>query len=558
MRKILISILTVMSVSACGYLDFDETNGNQQKEDIYRYFDKTKQVLTNIYSYVPQDFGSLDGAMRDCGCDDAVWGNPASAIQRFTDGSWSAVNTYDTGFGYYEGIRSANEFLESVSKTDFSRFQTDPNYDNWMNQIQYFSYEARALRAMMFFELAKRYGDIPMPLTVLSIEEANTIHKTPFDDIISFIASECDECAAKLPQSYVDEPYAEFGRVTKGFCMALKTKALLYAASPLHNPSGNKAKWKKAAEAALDLIETGWYELDRNDKCNNLDSKENIFIRINSQSNSFENVTYPLRFMFGQRSNVLNCIYPTQNLVDAFQTVNGYKVTLHNTGFVSDDPKFDPSKPYANRDPRLAKVIAYNGSVFVTSTIETFEGGKDAATVQEGGTPTGYYLRKYVQERTSFDPSSKASYKHHWVVFRYAEILLSYAEAMVEAFDNPDYTDEEFPYSASWALDKVRANAGMPKVIAKVKRLFVEEVRNEWRVEFAFEDHRFWDVRRWNIGAETQRDIYGVTIRKNGEALTYTQKISATRKWHSKMNLYPIPQSELLKNNNLNPQNKGW
>jgi hypothetical protein len=129
---------------------------------------------------------------------------------------------------------------------------------------------------------------------------------------------------------------------------------------------------------------------------------------------------------------------------------------------------------------------------------------------------------------------------------------------MVEAFDNPDYTDAEFPYSASWALDKVRANAGMPKVIAKVKRLFVEEVRNEWRVEFAFEDHRFWDVRRWNIGAETQRDIYGVTIRKNGEALTYSQKISATRKWHSKMNLYPIPQSELLKNNNLNPQNKGW
>ena len=129
---------------------------------------------------------------------------------------------------------------------------------------------------------------------------------------------------------------------------------------------------------------------------------------------------------------------------------------------------------------------------------------------------------------------------------------------MVEAFDNPDYTDAEFPYSASWALDKVRTNAGMPKVTAKVKRLFVEELRNEWRVEFAFEDHRFWDVRRWNIGAETQREIYGVSIRKNGESLTYSQKMSATRKWHSKMSLYPIPQSELLKNNNLNPQNKGW
>lgn len=557
-EKMTIYLIAVLSVVSCGYLDFDETNGNQQKEDIYRYFDKTKQVLTNIYSYVPQDFGSLDGAMRACGSDDALWGNPASAVQRFTDGSWSAVNTYDTGFGFYEGIRSANEFMESVAKTDFSRFQTDPNYENWMAQIEYFSYEARALRSMMFFELAKRYGDIPMPLKVLSIEEANTIQKTSFDDVINFIAAECDVCAAVLPISYVDEPYAEIGRVTKGFCMALKTKALLYAASPLHNTSNDRYKWKRAAKAALELIETGWYELDRNDKCNNLESPENIFVRINTQSNSFENVTFPLRFMYSQRSNVLNCIYPTQNLVDAFQTINGYKVTLHSTGFISDDPKFNPSRPYANRDPRLSKVVAYDGSVFVSGTIELFEGGKDAGTVQEGCSPTGYHLRKYVQERTSFDPSSKASYKHHWVVFRYAEVLLSYAEAMVEAFDNPDYVDTEFPYSASWALDKVRQNAGMPKVTEKVKRLFVEQLRNEWRVEFAFEDHRFWDVRRWNIGAETQREIYGVNIKKNGESLTYSQKLINNRKWHSRMNLYPIPQSELLKNENLNPQNKGW
>ena len=551
-------ILSVFFTAACSYLDFDETNGIQGKEDIYGYFDKTKQVLTNIYSYVPQDFGSLDGAMRDCGSDDALWGNSASAVQRFCDGSWSAVNTYDTGFGFYEGIRSANEFIESVAKTDFSRFQTDPNYENWMAQMKYFSFEARALRSMMFFELAKRYGDIPMPLKVMTIEEANSISKTPFVDVVNFIVSECEECAEVLPRSYADEPYSELGRVTKGFCMALKTKALLYAASPLHNPSGDKARWRRAARAALDLIETGWYELDREVKCNNLDSPENIFVRIGTQSNYFENVTFPLRYMYGQRANVLNCIYPTQNLVDAFQTVNGYKVTLQNTGFVSDDPKFDPARPYSNRDPRLARTVAYNGSVFVSGSMEMFEGGKDAGSVQNGYSPTGYHLRKYVQERTSFNPSSKASYKHHWVVFRYAEILLSYAEAMIETFDNPDYTDDEFKYSASWALDKVRQNAGMPKVTVKVKRMFVEELRNEWRVEFAFEDHRFWDVRRWNIGAETQREIYGAAIRMDGDNLTYAQKLVSSRKWHSRMNLYPIPQSELLKNPNLNPQNKGW
>ena len=167
--------ITLTATFSCSYLDFDETNGLQGKEDVYKYFDKTKQVLTNVYSYIPQDFGALDGAMRDCATDDALWGNPTAPVQRFTNGSWSAINTYDTGWGFYNGIRAANEFIASVATVDFSRYKTDPNYENWMEQLKYFSYEARALRAFYIFELAKRYGDIAMPTHVLTTDEANNI-----------------------------------------------------------------------------------------------------------------------------------------------------------------------------------------------------------------------------------------------------------------------------------------------------------------------------------------------------------------------------------------------
>lgn len=551
-------VLTCPLALACSFLDFDETDGLQGKEDVYRYFDKTKQVLTNVYSYVPQDFGALDGAMRDCATDDAIWGNPMAPVQRFNNGSWSAVNTYDTGFGFYNGIRAANEFLESVAAVDFSRFQTDANYDNWMRQLKYFSHEARALRAYYIFELAKRYGDIAMPLKTLSTEEAGSIGKTKFSDVIDFIADECDECASILPESYSNEPYREVGRVTKGFAMALKTRALLYAASPLHNTSGDAGLWKKAAEAALELIDSGMYSLDNGDKCNNTASRENIFIRMNGNSSSFEASCFPLRFMYGTRNSVQNCIYPTENLASAFRTVNGYKVTLTANGYVSDDPKFDPKKPYAGRDPRMGRTILYDGAMFKGSEIETFDGGKDAGEVLQGYTPTGYYLRKYAVEDTGFAPEARATYRHHWVVFRYAETLLSYAEAMTEAFGSPDYTDGEFTRSAAWALNRVRRNAGMPDCTEKVAGKFIEDVHDEWRVEFAFEDHRFWDVRRWMSGPDTQIDIYGVSIRKSGSAGSWSLKDCETRKWNNRMNLYPIPQAELAKNQNLNPQNRGW
>lgn len=560
-KKILFTVLSALVLTSCNFLDYDETNGLKTKEDIYKYFDQSKQMLTNIYGYLPQDLGAINLAMRDCATDDAEFGATYGPVQDFTNGNWSPTNTIDEQWNnMYNGIRAANSFIVEIAQTDFSRYEHDQSYANWMAQLKYFPYEARVLRAFYLFELARRYGDIPMPLTVLTAEEANSIQKTPFDDVIKFIVEECKECASILPDTYANVPGSEIGRVTKGFALAVRSKALLYAASELHNPTMNKDKWKASAQAALELIKADIYQLSKTESANSLTSKEVVLYRSNAASETFELNNFPIRFVAGRRSGA-TATFPSQNLVDAFETINGYPIVLTQNGWECKDPNknFSIKEPYANRDPRLYRAVLTDGAAFKGVTIETFNGGKDDIAVSAGGSPTGYFLRKYIQETTNFEPDKIVTNKHFWVIYRYAETLLTYAESMIEAFDNPTYVDQTFTLSALEALNQVRANAGMPNVTVTDKNGFIQKLRNEWRVEFAFEDHRFWDIRRWKIGSETQKELYGVNIQKQANnSKTYQRVLYKARKWNEQMYLYPIPQAEIFKNPNLLPQNNGW
>jgi len=557
MKKILYIIPALLLAVSCNFLDFDESSSQYSREDMYTTYSNIQKMMTNVYSYMPNR--SFDDFGREAGCDDFEFPNLESSTQRFTNGNWTPISTVDEKWeSLYKGIRSANEFLESIATADISMFKYNAKYERWMEHINYYPYEARVLRAYYFFELARRYGDIPMPLVMLTTEEANSIIKTPFDEVINFIVSECSEAAENLPDTYVGMLDDEFGRVTRGFALAVKAKALLYAASPLHNPSGDREKWLKAALAAKEIMDLGVYSLDPAEKANNYASAENIMVIMKSESNSFEKDNFPLRFTEGSRTS-MDGYYPTQNLVDAFQTAGGYDITLASDGWHTDDPAFDVTKPYEGRDPRFARTVLANGMTFKGSTIETFVGGKDySPTRLDLGSPTGYYLRRYIQESTSFVKENEVSNKHQWVVYRYAEALLTYAEAANEYFQNPSATDGSLTMSAADAINLVRANAGMPEVAATSYADFQTAVRREWRVEFAFEDHRFWDVRRWKIGGETQGQVDGVTILKDGGDLSYSRMVVRKRVWEDKMNLYPIPQSELFCNTNLNPQNTGW
>ena len=560
MKKLFYLLTAALLLAGCNFLDFDETSGDYTREDMYKTYDNIQKMLTNIYGYMPnKDIVDVSDAMRECGCDDAEFGDPDASVQRFGNGNWSAIATVDTKWTLYNAIRSANEFLESIKTVDLSIYQYDTKYPQWQDHIRYYPYQARVLRAYYLFELARRYGDIAVPEGMLSIEEANTIGKTSFDAVIDFIVAECDECAPELPDSYMNMLQSEYGRVTRGFAMAVKAKALLYAASPLFNESGDKAKWQKAAKAAKDIMDLGIFRLDPGEKanCAGNTSPEVIFQILRSESQSFEKYNFPVRFTQGART-YMSGTYPTQNLVDAFQTAAGYDIVLTEDGWQTDDPSFDITKPYEGRDPRFARAILADGMTFKKSTIETYVGGADySATRQDLGSPTGYYLRRYILEDTDFTPESEVKLKHSWIVSRYAEVLLSYAEALNE-YLGPDATDASFPLSARAALNQVRANAGMPGVTAATQAEFRSAVQREWRVEFAFEDHRFWDVRRWKIGADTQKKIEGVQIVLGADKKEYSRVLVENRSWSDRMYLYPIPQSELFCNPNLGPQNPGW
>lgn len=565
MKKLLYILSAFILAVSCNALDFDESSSQYSRDDMYKTYSNIQKMLTNIYGYMPnKDIADVSSALRDCGSDDAEYADPDASVQRFTNGNWTPIQTVDDKWSLYYGIRSANEYLTHwqadengvlQATFDLSMYQYESKYKKWWEHLNVFPYEAKVLRAYYFFELARRYGDIAMPLTMLTAEEANAIKKTSFDDVIEFIVKECDESIPFLPNTYVGMLDDEIGRVTKGFAMAVKAKALLYAASPLHNASGDKAKWQRAAQAAKDIIDLNVYKLDPAEKANNYLSPEVILAICRSESQSFERYNFPVRFTEGERTSMAGT-YPSQNLVDAFQTLGGYDVTLGANGWQTADPAFDVTKPYDGRDPRFARAVLANGMAFKGSTIETFVGGRDySATRNELGTVTGYYLRRYIQESTSFTPENTVTNKHQWIVYRYAEALLSFAEAANEALGSP--SDASLGLSALDALNQVRANAGMPDVTATSATAFRDAVRREWRVEFAFEDHRFWDIRRWNIAQSVMGQLDGVEIVKNGSTLEYSRKVVETRTWSEKMNLYPIPQAETFNNPNLT-QNKGW
>ena len=545
-------LLAATGMTSCNFLDFDESIGFDSQEEVYEVFSRTEQSLTNVYTYLKEDFGSINGAMRDCAIDDAhyVWSN--SNVHSYNNGRWSEKHTVDAQWSeYYAGIRSANMFIKCFNETDYSKYKWNSDYDTWMEKAQYWESEARVLRSMFLFELARRYGDIPLAVDIYTVENVNGIKKNSFGEVMQYISDECKAAAQVLPENYNNVASKQTGRITKGAALALRSRALLYAASPLFSQDSQE-KWIEAAKAAKEVIDLNLYTLTDEESVNNLDSKELILERRMPASCDFEKKNFPISF---DKGNTGTC--PSQNLVDAFQTKNGYDVVLTEAGWKCDDPSFDAQAPYANRDKRFYKTVLYDGAKFKGKTLNCAEGGAEGQPVL-GASKTGYYLRKYILENVELSPNEKPAI-HTWVLFRYAEILLNYAEAMNNAYGPTDNADG-LNMTALEALNEVRTRSGMPAITpaqAHDKASFQTLLEHEKRVEFAFEDHRFWDLRRWKEGAQLGADLMGVKIVIDGEK-KYEPVVVEAREWDNKKYLYPIPVNELYKNKNLYPQNLGW
>lgn len=549
-------LLSVCVLGGCDFMDCDESN-DYQKEDIFTSFERSKKMVTNIYSYLPHDFCNTADAMQDAATDDAVHVYKSSAIHYFVNGTWSANRLVDDVWsGYYTAIRAANLYLKEAEGQTFEDWENSEKYKDMMKEFNNFPYEVRFLRAFYYFELIKRYHDVPLVTTVLTQDEVNTLERESCDKVADFIMEELTEITAedKLPITYT-KGFAnkDIGRITRGAALALKSRVALYLASPLYS-ADNAEKWKKAASAAYEIIgnvsELGYKLVDdltaQFRKVNNT-CAEVILARGVGETGDFEKANFPMGVEGGKTSTC-----PTQNLVDAYEMKDGSK-------FDWDDPAM-VANPYSNRDPRLARTVAYNNMNWCGAPLQIWEGGANGLPLTNA-TTTGYYLYKYLNPNISFESGSTTTKaQHNWVLFRYAEILLNYAEAMVNAFGDPDYKDAVYPMTAREAVNKVRARGKVempPYPAGMAKDDFIERLKNERRVELAFEGHRFWDVRRWKDLDKTA-DIYGVKVIKNGEGkYEYTKFLMEKRTITDNLYFYPISNTEKNKNPNLG-QNPGW
>jgi len=554
--KICLFILACVLPFSCADLDYTEQNTRDEAWTFEYYENGIKNMVFDVYAQVyNQEFESNSAYFLAGATDEAQYALETGAVNNYVNGGWSAANPYSrTWTKCYTAIADVCMYLEKIQQTDISEWQYNPSYSIWAQQLELFPYELRFLRAYFYFELLRAYGDVPLVTTTLTNAQANHISRTPAADIVKFIVEELDAIAPYLPVSYVTEPGAEIGRATRVACFALKARTLLYAASPLLNPTGDKAKWAEAAEACkyiLDNAATWGLKLSNYASLWGHDAffnAELIFGLGRGESNSFEMANYPVGVENGSSGNC-----PTQSFVDQYEyQESGETFGERYPGNIN----LNSIDPYEGLDPRFALTVVKNGDEWPTNgaqkkAIETFIGGFNASP-KYGATPTGYYLRKYVDGSCVTTADNQTSRRHTWIIFRLGEFYLDYAEAVFNATGSAN--DATFGMTANEAVNVLRnrADIQMPP-FTEDGAAWVERYERERLVELAFENHRFWDVRRWKKGPKYFRNIQIATI-SGSKQLT---RSTVTRQWDDKYYFYPIPQSELKKNANLT-QNPGW
>lgn len=512
----------------------DTTPVNQLSNELFWENQQDAQnALNAVYSFIPgveeiqwdmlSDIGhantSYDGRL-------AIELGEHGSTMGFFSGLWN---------GHYQGIRRANYFLENVNQV----VEKDPLYTDELNAQ--FRAEVRVIRAMLYMRLAFWFGDVPLVTETLTPDEAASVSHTPREDIIDFIYSELSSVAQNLP---VERPASENGRITRGAAFALNARAMLY-----------NNRYQQAAEAAEAVINLGVYSLN--------DSFEHLF---GYEAQSTDEIILDRQYTQGTNSHGFFASYaphgmngnvgiaPTRTLVDAFKTING----LH----VDDDPDHDIYNPYVDRDPRLGYTlflptfsdnvqgdILYNERVYDPRPGSRTE---DEIDVDLYRTKTGFSTKKYINEEDLGDPGNNGT---NFILLRFADVLLMYAEAKIELNQLDD--------SVYDAINKIRTrpDVNMPVISeGKSQDELRSIVRNERMTELAMEGLRFWDIRRWRIAENVMvGNIPGMDFIPSGETEISTRTYSGTIRVFdpNRDYLFPIPAQELVINQNLT-QNPGY
>ena len=478
----------------------------------------------------------------------------------------------------YKYIRACNLF--------FSKIETAQAVDS--NQKDIFKGEVYFLRAYLYQMLVSMYGGVPIIDKVYGLNEDYSIKRNTYEECINFIVSDCDKAAQLIKTT-------QKGRPTKGAALALKARVLLYAASDLHNTNfswtngytnqdligyvggDRKARWQAAKNAAKSVIDLGTYSLYKSNPTGTDDIAKNysdIFLLKETSEDIF--VKFYLQTVVGTlvMPNLNNgpsgyhlrgANTPIGQFVDDYEMNDGTRFSWTNP--------LQAANPYSNREPRFYASILYDGAkwrerpddvksidpigVIQTSNVEKWNPTTNSVITVPGletrnsptdnwnGTYTGYLIRKGI------DSSIDARFVQQecpWRFIRYTEIILNYAEACLGLGE-----EEE----ARTYINMVRNRAGLPPITSSGQEL-VDRYRHERRIEFAFEDHRFFDVRRWMIAPQVYNNVQGIDIlhKLNADLVTTTpvyKVVSSVQKrtWNNRFYFLPIKLDEMNKNNKL-------
>lgn len=441
-------------------------------------------------------------------------------------GIWDATNgnILDAWNSAYIGIERSNYFLENVDKVP----STNPTLINRLKG------EARVLRAYHYIKLLGFFGAVPLITKTLSLEEGKAVGRDSVNVVYDFIDKELTEAADLLPASY---SAADVGRVTKGAALAFKARADLWA--------GRYQQAVDAASAVMNLNKYALYpQFAKLFSYAAENSAEVIFDKQRIVSVASTNV-FNLMAPYSQK-NSNNTYVPTKALADLFTMKNGKEITDPTSGF-------DPYNPYVNRDPRMGYTMFLPGDVLPDGT--TFNPTPGSKTNDEVGvtyhnTATGYTVKKYINKEDLANPSNGGI---NIILLRYAEVLLTYAEAKIEL--------NQIDQSVLNAINQVRqrSDVGLPALAAPLTQDQLRTiVRRERTAELAFEGLRLVDIRRWKMAATVMPGlVYGITYNKSGTLTTvvvpaYEKVFNPKRDY-----LWPIPASERILNPNLG-QNPNW
>ena len=541
MQKIYIAIGIVLVVCSCKKpLDIQPT-GTFSTNTVWTSPSLVQVFVNEIY------------AEAVLACKDAGFGWGSQTDELFSNFNWCNENQYVQGqatpdnqsssfpLNYSSTINFWPTLYSTIQKTN-TYFQNIGLVDTAGNGalISNMTGQVYFLRALCYFELLKRFGGVPL-ITQVFTTNNTTFNQTraSWDSTASFILSDIN---AAVPLLSTTVAAANQGQATVGAALALKSRLLLYAASPQYNTSNDMSKWQAAADAAMAVINLNLYSLYGSSTTygsifTNFFNPEVIFARVygdvyEDRYNTMYRDLSPNGYNGYSAYNVL------EQMVEAFQMSDGSAFSWSNPS--------EAANPYANRDPRFYADILFNGASFQGRPAQFYLGGLDSklsSLSPWNASKTGYTILKMVDSTYNFNVQPYSACQ--WIVFRLAEIYLNYAEAEAELGN----TAAALPY-----LNLIRQRAGMPALTTTGPTDLLNKIYQERRIELCFEGHRYFDIRRWGIAEVGSENALGIIItptNPGNTSFTYQVDTVQTRVWVPSFYYYPIPRSETQANPNI-------